>query len=453
MRKHRIARVTESSIADSLGLEASDFLLEINGKQIVDVFDYRMETAGEELTLLAEKANGTEAGELWELEIEKDAACDLGLEFDTALMDEVRLCRNRCIFCFIDQQPPALRSSLYVKDDDTRLSFLHGNYVTLTNLDGAEAARIVRHRLSPMRISVHTMDMELRRRMMRNENAGRLLKFLHMFNEAGIEMHFQIVLCKDWNDGAVLDESISKLLAFRPRARSLAVVPAGLTRWRGGLTPLAPFTPREAAGVITQVEKWQTHCREKHGTAFVFAADEWYVLARCAAPDASECEDFPQLDNGVGMIASFAEEFHAGARCIKNSVDTADGTAGFGDGESPLAVGIVTGMAAYDFMRGLISDTPRVKIFPIRNRFFGGGVTVSGLLTGTDIIAQMQGKCAGLHALFLPANAFRADTEIMLDGMTRDDIARALGVSVYIGSADGGDFFRQLIAISRANAV
>ena len=417
MRRHKITAITPESIGESLEIEAGDFLLEIDGQAIGDVFDYRMAVQSEVLTVLVEKGAD---GELWELDIEKDEDEDLGLIFETPLMDAVRTCQNKCIFCFVEQQPPGLRDSLYVKDDDVRMSFLHGNYVTLTNVTEGEIKRITRYHLSPLRISVHTTDGALRCRMMGNKKAGRLLSVLERFNQAGIEMHFQAVICKGFNDGEKLDETIKGLLALRPGAASLAVVPAGLTRHRAGLAPLEGFTAADANAVITQVENRQKKCRQQYGTAFVFAADEWYVLAGRAVPDFEAYEDFPQLDNGVGVMALFAR----------------GGLQSLGGYQS---VGLVTGTAAYGFMCGLARayekkhPAVRVQVFEVVNDFFGHSVTVSGLLTGGDVIAQMQGKCGGLEVLFLPENAFRAETEVMLDGTTRGELEAALGVAVRIG--------------------
>ncbi|MCL2203515.1 MAG: DUF512 domain-containing protein [Defluviitaleaceae bacterium] len=436
---HKITHIAPGSIGESLGLAAGDFLLEIDGQAVGDVFDYRMGVQSEALTVLVEKSGG----ELWELDIEKDADEDLGLTFATALMDEVRLCRNRCIFCFVDQQPPGLRGSLYVKDDDPRLSFLHGNYVTLTNIDEGEVARLIRHRLSPLRISVHTVEAGLRARMMGNAHAGRLTDALARFNQAGMQMHFQAVICKGYNDGAELEETIAGLLAFRPGALSLAIVPAGLTGHRRGLAALEAFAPEDAREVIARVDRWREKCRARYGTSFVFAADEWYILAGMDLPGYTYYEDFPQLDNGVGLCALFEEEFVGHCPTPRKLLKKLD---------QNFTMGIVTGVAAYGFMCALAGRFEgwhpgvRIKVFEIRNDFFGASVTVSGLLTGGDVIQQLRGQCQGLDVLFLPHNAFRAGTETMLDGVTRGEVEAALGVAVRIGSAQGEAFYRELIA-------
>jgi putative radical SAM enzyme (TIGR03279 family) len=444
MRRHKITHITPGGIGESLGLEAGDFLLEIDGHTVHDVFDYRMMIQAEELTVLIEKE-----GELWELDIEKDAGRDLGLTFESPLMDEIRLCRNRCVFCFIDQQPPGLRGSLYVKDDDPRLSFLHGNYITLTNINEAETERIARYHLSPLRISVHTTNAALRCKMMGNPNAGNLFAALERFNNAGIEMHFQAVICKGINDGTLLDETIKKLLAYKPGAASLAVVPAGLTKHRHGLAPVAPLTAGDALAVIAQIEAWQKKCRARYGSAFVYAADEWYILADLPVPGYKSYGGFPQLDNGVGMLALFKRGFEKGMKTV-GAAHTRELLKKF---DQNVNIGVVTGAAAFRFMRGLAESfikrykNMQIQVFSIVNDFFGEAVTVSGLLTGGDVIRQMQGKCGGLDVLFLPRNAFREGTEIMPDGVTRGELADALGADVRIGSADGEVFCKELLFV------
>jgi putative radical SAM enzyme (TIGR03279 family) len=468
-RKHKITKVDPGSVGESLGVCAGDFLLEIDGLSVGDVFDYRMAVRAEKLLVLVEKNNG----EWWELDIEKDIDDDLGFEFESALMDEVRLCRNKCVFCFVDQQPPGLRESLYVKDDDPRLSFLHGNYVTLTNAGDREIKRITKYHLSPLRISVHTADAALRCKMMGNKNAGKLFAALDMFFRAGIEMHFQAVICKGINDGVRLDETIKRLLEYKPNAASLAIVPAGVTRFRGGgaANGFGGFTKNDAAKIIAQVEDWQKKCRTAYGNAFVYAADEWYILAGLDVPEYEKYENFPQLDNGVGMLALFEREFTEGAGFgdkldFDNEKDF-DNIAGYDNKKDFIneknfdnpklkrTAGIVTGAAAYGFMQRMAvkfetyHPNGKIKVFEITNQFFGETVTVSGLLTGGDIITQLKGKTEGLDVLFLPANAFRAGTETMLDGTTRVDLAKALNMDVRIGSTDGKKFYEELTGALR----
>jgi putative radical SAM enzyme (TIGR03279 family) len=427
---HRIQEVISDSIAHELEIAAGDVLLQINGQKIRDVLDYRFLVQSEELVIEIKKPDD----EIWELEIEKDADEDLGLVFEQPLMSAKRNCRNKCIFCFIDQQPPEMRPSLYVKDDDVRLSFLHGNYVTLTNLSSDEIRRIADYHLSPLRISVHSADMELRKKMMGCDAAANLFEALNAFGNAGILMHFQAVLCKGINDGANLDYTI-KTLSEQKGAESLAVVPQGITRFREGLN----FSAAEAEAVIDQVEKWQIHFLKKSGKSFVFAADEWYIVASRPLPKFNQYEDFPQLDNGVGMLRLFEHEFLRAVR--KAGCET----------RAPISIGIITGVAAEKFMRGLAEifenarPETKITVFPIINNFFGENITVSGLLTGTDITAQL--KCVTEDVLFIPANAIRDG--IMLDGTTLETLSEKLRVPVKVGSSDGGEFYGQLASVQK----
>ena len=448
--KHEITTVSPGSIAHELELAPGDVLISVNGKSIVDVLDYRFHILSEELLLEIEKPDG----EIWELEIEKDEAEDLGLEFESPLMSATRKCRNKCIFCFVDQQPQGLRPSLYIKDDDPRLSFLHGNYVTLTNLSDAEIKRLAGYHLSPLRISVHAADMDLRKKMTGNNTADKLFHALDIFAEAGIRMHFQAVLCKGVNDGTALDYTI-EALAARQGAESLAIVPAGLTRHRDGLHKLEQFTKPEASAVLAQILAWQEKCKKNLGTAFVFPADEWYIMAGQKMPEFACYENFPQLDNGVGMARLFECEFKGAAGATPKS-EVRGQRSEKTENLVSRHIGIVTGLAAADFMRGMAVEFEtrhsgkKITVYAIRNDFYGENITVSGLLTGADVIAQLrsvftQGGANAPSIIFLPENAFRVDSDEMLDGTNISQIRDALGVSVEKGSADGGEFFKQLL--------
>jgi len=390
---HKIIDVENNSIAAELEIEPGDKLLSINNQKITDVLDYRFMIQNEELTLEIEKPNK----EIWEIEIEKDETEDLGIIFESGLMDKQRACNNRCIFCFVDQMPKGLRPSLYFKDDDPRLSFLSGNYVTLTNLTQAEAERVARYHLSPLHISVHAADTDLRCKMMGNPKAGKLFEHLQLFYDAGITMHFQIVLVKDVNDGLALDNTIAALAKL---GSSLSVVPVGLTKYRDGLYPIKPFSKEDAVTVIRQVSNWE---------GFAYCSDEWYINADIPMPDYEYYGDFPQLENGVGMWALFEQEHRL----------------------FPESAGIVTGVAAQNLIKKLAPDS---KIYVIKNDFFGHQVTVSGLLTGQDIVAQVGKKAVqdGCKTLILPRNMFRDGTECTLDDMTREEIERQVGVKVEI---------------------
>ena len=438
---HKIKKVEPDSIAYELGLESGDFLLSINGQKIADVLDYRFMVQEEELILEVEK----HFGESWELEIEKGEFDELGIVFESGLMDKPWSCRNSCIFCFMDQLPKGMRSSLYFKDDDPRLSFLSGNYVTLSNLKKADVERIARYHLSPLHISVHAVESALRSRMLRHPAAEQLFEQLYCFCDAGISMHFQIVLCKGINDGPALDYSIDSLLALGESALSLSVVPVGLTKFRQGLYPLLPFTKGDALGVIEQVGKWQDYARYERGNSFVYCADEWYIKAGLAMPGYEHYEDFPQLENGVGMWTLFEQEFIQAMQLqtcpATNSRQAASG-----------AIGIVSGQAAKALMEKLLPLVPvQTKIYSIRNDFFGDSITVSGLLTGRDVVKQIgekarQDSCRGI---FLPGNMFRAESEQTLDDMTRSEIEQKLGVPIWIGDTRGAEFAKQLSAKGR----
>jgi len=470
------------SIASEMELEPGDFLLSINGQEVKDMLDYRWLTVDECFLMEVEKP----CGEIWELEIETDGDCDLGLSFAKGSMGEDRRCVNACIFCFVDQQPPGLRESLYVKDDDPYQSFVLGNYVTLTNLSDDDIRQVVKHRLSPLRISVHAADIQLRQRMMGSPRAAKLFDALEQFSQAGLEMHFQVVLCKGINDGPALDYTIERLLQLGRGAKSLAVVPVGLTRYRDGLFPLEAFSSKDAAAVIAQVDEWQGKCLANVGSRFVFLADEWYVLAGKALPGYDAYEDFPQLDNGVGMMVLFEDEFCDALAMERNHPPTkatskaSSATKAIPQHATPVIarseatrqsnplvnttadttkkIAIAAGKAAGDFMfklsRLFMESFPNISvdIHVIENEFYGPNVTVSGLITGCDIISQLEGRCGEVDVLFIPENAFRAGTEDMLCGTTLSDISKTLNVKAEIGAADGGEFFRQLTKFVGRNA-
>jgi len=390
---HKILEVEQNSIANELEIEPGDCLLSINGQKVADVLDYRFMIQSEELIVEIQKSNN----EIWELEIEKDETEDLGLIFQSGLMDEQRSCNNRCIFCFVDQMPKGLRHSLYFKDDDPRLSFLSGNYVTLTNLSQAEARRIAKYHLSPLHISVHAADCNLRCEMMGNSEADNLFEHLQLFYDAGITMHFQIVLVKGVNDGAALDNTIAALAKL---GASLSVVPVGLTKYRDGLYKISPFSKEDAITIIKQVSKWN---------GFAYCSDEWYIKADIPMPDYEFYGEFPQLENGVGMWALFEQEHKP----------------------FPNSAGIVTGVAAQGLIKKL---APNSKVYVVKNDFFGHDVTVSGLLTGQDIVAQVGAKPLqdSCKTLILPKNMFRDGTESTLDDMTRSEIEQHLGVKIEV---------------------
>lgn len=433
MHEHRIKEIEPGSIAEELGIEPGDKLLAINDTEIEDVFDYHFYVNDEELVLLIEKPDG----EQWELEIEKDYEEDLGIVFEQGLMDEYRSCRNKCMFCFIDQMPEGMRETLYFKDDDSRLSFLQGNYVTLTNMSDHDIERIIRYHLEPINISFQTTNPELRCRMLHNRFAGEALKKVDRLYEGGIEMNGQIVLCKGVNDGEELERSIRDMSRYIPLLRSVSVVPVGLTKYREGLYPLEPFTKEDAGEVLRIVHRWQKELYEKYGLHFIHAGDEWYILAGEELPEAERYDGYLQLENGVGMLRLLLDEFEESFVRLK------------GD-ERKRKVSVATGLLAYPYIRrmaerleGKYRET-RISVYPVKNDFFGELITVSGLITGRDLISQLKGKCLG-ERLLLPCSMFRSGETVFLDDITLEEVTEALQVETDIVKSSGQDFIDAII--------
>ena len=435
MKKHEhiVKNVEAGSIAEELGIEPGGRLLAIDGQEIEDIFDYQFYEESEELLLLIEKADG----EQWELEIEKDADESLGISFGEGLMDEYRSCRNRCIFCFIDQMPPGMRDTLYFKDDDSRLSFLQGNYITLTNMSDHDVERIVRYRLEPINISFHTTNPELRCRMLHNRFAGDALKKVDILYQGGIEMNGQIVLCRGVNDGEELERTIRDLTKYLPLLKSVSVVPVGLTRFREGLYPLEPFTREEAGEVLRVIHRWQKKIYEEYGIHFIHAGDEWYLLAEEEVPEEERYDGYLQLENGVGMLRLLFNEFEEGMERL-------------GDGDRSGEISAATGKLAYPYIRRMADRIQerypgvKVHVYCIRNDFFGERITVSGLITGQDIIAQLKGKELGSR-LLLPCNMFKADEDVFLDDITVKEVSDALQVPVDIVKSSGQDLIDAIL--------
>ncbi len=427
IHEHIVKNIVPGSIADELGIEAGDRLLSINGHEIEDIFDYQFYSEDEELLFLIEKPDG----EQWELEIEKDADEELGMEFGEGLMDEYRSCRNKCMFCFIDQMPEGMRDTLYFKDDDSRLSFLQGNYVTLTNMDDHDIERIIRYRLEPINISFQTTNPELRCRMLHNRFAGDALKKVDMLYQGGIEMNGQIVLCKGVNDKEELERSIRDLTAYLPLLRSVSVVPVGLTKFRDGLYPLEPFTKEEAESVLEVIHRWQKKIYAQYGIHFIHAGDEWYLLAEEEVPEEERYDGYLQLENGVGMLRLLFNEF-------KESYDKVEGD------NKKRALSIATGRLAYPYLKRMAEKMEekfpgtRIHVYAVRNDFFGERITVSGLVTAQDIMAQLKGRDLG-ERLLLPCNMLKADEDIFLDDYTVSQVSDALQVPLVIVKSSGQD--------------
>ncbi len=431
--QHIVKQIEHGSIAQEMGIEPGDSLLAINGQEIQDIFDYRYLVQDDYIEVLVRKPDGEE----WLLEIDKDYDDDLGIIFENGLMDEYRSCHNKCIFCFIDQMPGGMRKTLYFKDDDSRLSFLQGNYVTLTNMSDEDVERVIRYHLSPINISFQTTNPELRCMMLNNRFAGRALAQVRKLYDAGIRMNGQIVLCKGVNDGAELERSISDLTAYLPYLESVSVVPVGLSKFRDGLYPLEPFGTEDARQVLQCIHKWQDKIYPEYGLHFVHASDEWYILAKEELPEAGRYDGYLQLENGVGMLRLLKEEFEEAMTRVKKEREKYAGCGG--------KLAVATGMLAYPFIaemaRRMTEEFPEldIRVYGIVNEFFGERITVSGLLTGQDIIGQLHGRELG-GRLLLPQNVLRSGEDYFLDDVTVGEMEKALQVKVDIVKSSGHDF-------------
>ena len=430
----KITEVYSGSRAHKAGIIAGDTLVAINGNNINDVLDYRFYLTERNVTLALLRGE-----ESYSVEIKKGEYDDIGLEFETPLMDKKHSCKNKCIFCFIDQNPEGLRESLYFKDDDSRLSFIHGNYVTLTNMTQSDVDRIIKMRMSPINISVHTTNPELRVKMMKNKHSGEVLKYLNDFASAGLSMCGQIVLCRGVNDGAELLRSLNDLAVLYPAMSSVAIVPAGLTKFRDKLYPLTDFTKEEANGIIDMINSIGDAHKEKYGTRMFYAADEFYLKAEREIPDSEYYEDYPQIENGVGMIRSLCDEFGLALSNLDEDLFKRE-----------RHVSIVTGVASYPMIKEQIDRLCRfcpnikVEIYEIINNFFGKTITVSGLLTGKDICEQLRGKPLG-EQLLIPQNCLRHGEDVFLCGMTVGKMSDILGVPVCASGSDGYELAESIL--------
>ncbi len=404
-------------------VQGGDELLRINGHPIHDVLDYKFYAYDEFLTL--------EFRDAGEIQVEKDEGEDLGLNFEDYLMDNANHCANKCVFCFIDQLPKGLRSSLYFKDDDARLSFLTGNYITCTNLSERELSRICDLRVSPLNISVHATDGELRARMLRNRRGAEIMDILRRFAEAGIEMECQVVVCPGWNDGQQLQKTMEDLASFYPAVNSVSIVPVGLTCHRQGLTELSPFDKESALATVRQVESYAALCREKLGTLLFYCSDELYLKAELPLPAEEDYEGYPQLENGVGLLRLLEEEFRYALSQGKEQP------------EKPFS--IATGVAAAPFMEKLCALAgAEAHVYAIKNDFLGHTVDVAGLLTGRDLLAQLRGKELGAF-LLIPLVMLRHGEGVFLDDMTIDELSESLGVPVCPVDNDGDELLSAML--------
>ena len=430
-----ITGVSKGSKAYRAGIEVGDKLISINENEINDVLDYRFYLMDTCLKIEIERE-----GERNFAIIRKSERDDIGLDFETPLMDKKHSCKNKCVFCFIDQLPKGMRESLYFKDDDSRLSFLHGNYVTLTNMTDADIDRIIKMHISPVNISVHTTNPELRCRMMKNKRAGEVLSYIKRLSDAGITISAQIVLCKGLNDGEELEKTMHDLAVLYPAVQSVSVVPSGLTKYRDGLYPLTPFDREDCREVLKQVESFADKCLAFYGSRIIFCSDEFYIKAGKPLPPNEFYEEYPQLENGVGMITSTKTEFMRELEFLD------DYKASF----KPKHKSFATGRAAYPLIahmaRILATEVEGLLIdgYLIENDFFGENITVAGLLTGKDLYEQLKGRELG-EELLISENTLRAGEDVFLCGMTLSELSEKLGVKITPVSSDGADFIEKML--------
>ena len=446
MKEHTIKTVESGSIAEELELEPGDILLSINSEEIEDIFDYRFIIKDEYLEVAIRKKNGEE----WVLEIDKEFDEDLGLEFENSLMSEYRSCCNKCIFCFIDQMPPGMRETLYFKDDDSRLSFLQGNYITMTNMKEKDIDRIIRMHLSPINISVQTTNPELRCKMLNNRFAGEKLKYLQRFYDGHVQMNGQIVCCKNVNDGDELRRTIEDLSKYLPYMQSVSVVPAGITKYREGLYPIETFSKEEAGEVIDIIEGYQKQFYKEYGIHFVHASDEWYINAEREFPEEDRYDGYVQLENGVGMMRIFIDEFKDALEQLTNSKEYPKLRE-----KLQRVVTIAVGKLTYPIMKKFTEQMEilfpglTINIFYIRNDFFGETITVSGLITGQDLVKQIKerqdnGEELG-RILNIPSNMLRIGEQVFLDDMTVAEVETKLGMKLIPVESGGKDFIEAII--------
>lgn len=431
----RVNSVEKNSPAEKKGILCGDYLISINGNDINDVLDYRFYLAEKKITLKIHRE-----AELFDITIIKDEYEDIGLDFETYLMDSQHSCRNKCIFCFIDQLPQGMRESLYFKDDDSRMSFLMGSYITLTNLGDADINRIVRMKTSPINISIHTTERELRNKMLCNRFAGESLKALEKFSDAGIKINAQIVLCKGVNDGEHLDRTLSDLEKYYPSLQSCSIVPCGITKHRDGLYPLEPFSPDECKAVIAKVSKISDRMREKYGVGLFYLADEFFIKSGMPIPEPDYYDGYLQIENGVGLIASMKEEFFSELKYL----DTYDL-------KRQRDISIATGEAAYGFI-SMLAETlckrvPNLKItvHKIINNFFGENITVAGLIVGNDLKSQLKDRHLG-EKLYIPSVMLRYEKDVFLDDVGIKELSDFLGVEIETVENDGFDFIERILS-------
>ena len=430
-----ISKVYKGSIADEIGIEVGDLLISINEQEIHDIIEYKFLMSDEYIELEIQKING----QIYIYEIEKEYDDDLGIEFTNPIIDKAKSCRNKCVFCFIDQLPKGMRETLYFKDDDSRLSFLQGNFVTLTNMSEEDINNIIKYRISPINISVHTTNPELRQKMIKNKFAGKLYEIMKRLAEAGIQMNCQIVLCPGYNDKEELTRTISDLETLYPYVNSAAIVPVGITKHRGHLPDLEIFNEKTAGETIDQIHELQRYYLDKIGTRFAFLSDEFYIIANRELLKYDEYEGFIQFENGVGMISKLEREIQDYLAEIPQDQIT-----------RKKKVSIATGHSAYEFIKDMAElvmnkfNNVEINVYKIINNFFGETITVAGLITATDIIDQLKGKDLG-ETLYIPRAMLKADEEIFLDNITLEGIQEQMNIEVIPCENNGTDFIDKIL--------
>ncbi len=432
--KGLITDVIRGSIAEEAGIQCGDILLEINGKPIEDLIQYNLLTSGENqisIKLL------TKDNEYLFVEIDKEWDEDLGIIFENSIIDEIRKCRNNCIFCFINQLPSNLRETLYIKDDDYRLSFFFGNFITLTNITDQDIERIKELKISPLYVSIHTTNPALRIKITNNPRAGEIYNQLKDLVNGGIEIHCQIVLCPEINDDAELDRTIEDLSLLWPGVKSVGIVPVGLTKFRDGLYPLKKVERQKAIETIRIVEKWQQKFKKKIEHNFVFAADEFYLIAGMKLPRYKDYEEFPQLENGIGLISIFEKEFKDIKKNLPKKINLY------------REVNVITGILAKDFMKRITYELNKIEnlkvnLFAIENNFFGKDITVTGLITGTDLIKQLEDKHLR-HDIIIPSVMLKNNSDLFLDNISISEVEQRLGIDVKVSSVNAEEFMRTIM--------
>lgn len=440
--KNIICNVVEDSIAQELGIEPGDFIHSINGTPVEDIIEYTFLQSDEYIELEIEKANG----DLYLYDIEKEYDEELGIEFSNPIIDAVRTCNNDCIFCFVNQLPEGMRETLYIKDDDSRLSFLQGNFITMTNMKDKDIDKMIRYRISPVNISVHTTNPELRATMLHNRYAGDIMRKIERLSDAGIEMNGQIVCVPGYNDQAELEKTVRDLSEFYPNMQSIAVVPVGITKHREKLPELDIFDQNSSEELILLVEKLQEEFLGKFGTRFIFASDEFYVMAGHDLPDDDAYENYIQIENGVGLIKKFETQ-------IKQCLATLNKEDYFCQGREAKKITLATGSSAYYFMKKIASLVEKqfeklsIEVIRIDNNFFGKTITVAGLITGSDLYDQLKDRDLGI-GLLLPRVMFRSDDLIFLDDITKEELEHKLETKIFVAEIDGEDFIKKIKEIA-----